>query len=169
MMTTMLATNIEVSPAQMGVFIGCLIVLATLFLKVGELKKSLVNDVLTALGAQRMEDATNKLPQQVITRAAEACVERDSFHKHAELNRGEHTRIEQKFDGAVNNIQADVAEIAVQVGQIKVMREANGKSLETLNDRVADLVENMGELSGAVHQALVTKQQPRRRTPRTRA
>lgn len=162
----MILANIEVTTTQMGVFIACLVVFVGLLSKLGELKRGIVNEVLMAIGAQRTNEREGRVPQPFITQPAQSCVERESFHKHADLNRGEHQRIEAKFDGAVQTIQEDVAEIAVQVGQIKVMREANGKALETLNDRVGEMSDNVNELSGAVHQALVSSKQPRRRAPR---
>jgi len=165
MMIPLLA-NLEVSPTQLGVFMGCLIAFLGLWSQLGKAKDRLVSEAVAALRAQLGLEASNKLPSPLLTHHVEVPMERESFHKHAEINRSEHSRIELKFDGAVKSIESDVSEIAVQVAQIKVMREANGQALHGLTTRVEELSDNVNELSGAVHQLLrpSPKQRRNRRT-----
>ena len=151
--------DIQVSNTQMGVFIGCLTVFLVLMGKIGELKKNLITDVLAAAGVQRATETAGHLPQPFITAPREVFVERAGFHKHAEINRGEHSRIEMKFDDAIAGINEAVRQISIQVAETKVLRESNGKAIDLLTETVGEARDNISELSGAVHQAL--KHQPK--------
>lgn len=156
-----LLADIAVSPVQMGVFVGCLIAFLGLMAKISSLKKDLISDVLTTVAARRGAEAqaaqaaqAAHIPQPIVTREHEVFVVRESFYKHAELNRTEHERIERKLDTAVQSISSDVSEIAVTAAETKVLREANHEAIRTLNNKFDDLANNFHDLSGAVHQAL---------------
>jgi hypothetical protein len=147
-----------------GAIIGTLVLgIGTLLSFLGKLQRQQDRIVSTAVeAAMARVHAEQKTPTQRIEQPLEVTakvefVPRLDFHKHAQLNREAHDKIEKEFRDAVLRIDTQLHQQAVSFAASNALREENGARLSVLVSEFAEMKENFGELSGAVHQALKIK------------
>lgn len=80
-------------------------------------------------------------PQMI--QLAEQFVTRSSFHKHAELNRAHHEKIEARVSALERKLEGDKDEI-IKAGEDRAIK---------IHDRINVLIEKVGELRGELNGA----------------
>ncbi len=78
-------------------------------------------------------------PQPFVTKKAEEYVTRDSFHKHAELNRQHHDRIEREAKDQINRLENSHHNLAREVSALTSTVDVNGDRLITIDKKVDEI------------------------------
>lgn len=149
--------------AEIGGFLILVVAVLTILAKIGAAKKELVSTIITQLRGEQNPPAQNVGPQPFRVVGEKEYVLRPDFHKHAEINRSEHARVEAAFAAAllrveqkteenVRRIEQSVTMQGREISEIKALREANGETLNHMSIQISEVKDTVGELSGVIHQ-----------------
>lgn len=158
-----LAAMESISPTEVGLLLLGITTLAGIFLKLTAAKKEIVSGIISQLRAEQQTSDQSMAPQPFRIVGEIEHVARPDFHKHAEINRNEHARIETNFatqllrveqrtEENVRRIEQSVNAQGREISEIKALREANHEQLGVIGRQLTDVASEVGEISGVVHQ-----------------
>lgn len=142
----MLIAQSQVMGVEVSTLVAVITAIGVLFgiwKKMNAAKGEIAKEVMTVLLAQQAEQAksTNVGPQPFAIQMNKEFVDKASYHKHAELNRGEHTRIDARITAIQAKMEEDKFEI-IQAGEDRS---------KAIHDRINLLLENVGQIRGELN------------------
>jgi len=101
--------------------------------------KSFVRDL-----AGVKETSKNEIgPQPFVTKTAEEFVTRASFHKHADLNRQHHEKLEREAKEQINRLENSHNNLAREVSALGSTVDVNGDRLLLMDQKLDRLIERL--------------------------
>jgi hypothetical protein len=129
-----LAANLEMSNQELA--LAVLGIIATL---IGHhfLFKKYIRDVAGVKETEKNEIG----PQPFVTKTADEFVTRASFHKHAELNRIHHEKIEREAKTQIDRLEKSHNNLAREVSSLTSTVDINGDTLVRMDQKLDRLIE----------------------------
>jgi hypothetical protein len=133
-MTPLLAVDVDNNVLALAV-IGVFVAMITAYFKF----KSFVRDLAGVKETSRNEIG----PQPFVTKTAEEFVTRASFHKHADLNRQHHEKLEREAKEQINRLENSHNNLAREVSALGSTVDVNGDRLLLMDQKLDRLVERL--------------------------
>ncbi len=123
------------------------------FLMKGILAISLIANVVVILRKATGKPERQIIePQPFIVTLEKQFVDKSSFHKHAELNRQAHEKLEQDLRRYMTTVDDKIQHVLTEVTRVAALREENGDRLRDISDQLKEVSSEVSTLSGVVHQ-----------------
>lgn len=128
-----------VKPGQLGALaFGGLVVMAV-WMKMNAFEKAFAERMKLLMQASNQPEKREISPQPLIVKKEEQYTTRESFHKHAELNRKAHEDLESLIRGEVKDLSMSHNELAREVSALTSTVEVNSARLVEINSKL-DLI-----------------------------
>lgn len=146
-MITIILAETNVSAGQLGIGLAVLTALAGIYLKLAAVKKTIVSEAILQMKAEQQPNVQH-IAQPLEVREAEKFTLRSSFDRHAQINREEHQRLEDKAKADLQRLEDKVDDAKREIMSAGEEREGRLKSrIDALSDSVGKLVGKVEEMS----------------------
>lgn len=151
-MMFLLATIDNPSAVEIGAFLVLLTTVIGIFAKLNGAKKEFVKEVLLQLRAEQQQTREGAPPQPFEVVGKVEFTSRQSFEKHAELNRVAHDKIEKEMRDSIRRIEDSIVKQGEAIVRQSALRESNGEQLHVITSQLAEMQKDVSELGGVIHE-----------------
>jgi len=135
-----------VSPATLGIAAAVLGSMGGLYLKLMAVKNNLADEIITKIKAEQQPAIQHIGGQPIEVKEAEKFTLRASFDRHAEINRDDHKRIQEKAERDVTRLEQKLEDAKKEILNAGELRETR------IHSRINELADGVGRLTGIVEQ-----------------
>ena len=139
-MNPLLAVNYEVgNDVILGALLVGLVIFAGGLLASMKVIKGWIREVVGVKDISKIEIG----PQPFVTKMAEEFVTRASFHKHADLNRQHHEKLEKEAKEQITRLETSHNNLAREVSALGSTVDVNGDRLMLMDQKLDRLIERL--------------------------